>query len=375
MIFLLLQLVSINLFTRYDISTVEIKTEEVSILVKNKIKYNLSTKNRRKTKKFTIILTKNEIKDKKYNFFLKNGSIKINNKQKRYYNGEIQIFQKNKKLYIVQKLPLEDYVIRVINAEIGVNYSNEMIKAFYLVVKNYTISNLRRHRKIDSDLCDITHCQLYYGESKKNNIKLIENIVKDVKDELICYDKKKIKTVYSAICGPKRNSSKSLWKREYPYLKKGENRYNGIYLAENSKSYSWIYRVSKKDILKNLKIKNLQIKESKDGYVSQIEYLKLKKIKTLQTTLNKIEYIYKKEIIDAQKFKRVIGHTFGWGKLKSLQFKLYEDEENYIFKGYGSGNGVGFCIAEAENLAKLNLSYKDIIKFFFYNVYISKSCK
>ena len=79
---------------------------------------------------------------------------------------------------------------------------------------------------------------------------------------------------------------------------------------------------------------------------------------------------------NGENFRRLIAKKYGWGKLKSNQFTLTENKSDYIFSGFGFGNGIGFCIEESDDLAKKKLNYKEIINFFFDNLQIKiNNCK
>ncbi len=325
MLFFMLQLINVQLFSKYEIEQIRIKTEYREIILKKK-----------------------DIKKPYYISLNPKSSIEINSSIKRTYKGTIKIFKKNEKIIIINRIKLHDYIIRVIASELGSDQSEEIIRAFYLVIKSYTINNLKKHKSIGADLCDITHCQLYYGE--KNNLKHLYNVTDDLKDKYICYKNKIIEAYYSTICGPYTIDPSLIWKKRLPYLKSKSNIYKGHFLASTHKDYKWKAVFNKKKILKMFSLNKLKIKKKVNNYV--------------------LELGDNKKTIKAQDFKRKIGHAIYWGKLKSLQFDLYEDEKNYIFKGYGSGNGVGFCLQEARELAIKKLSYIEILSFFFNDIKI-----
>ncbi|MCC6836921.1 MAG: hypothetical protein IT234_00150, partial [Bacteroidia bacterium] len=55
-------------------------------------------------------------------------------------------------------------------------------------------------------------------------------------------------------------------------------------------------------------------------------------------------------------------------QLKSTYFSVEQKGDMIVFNGKGYGHGVGLCQEGAMKMAKLNYSYKDILKFYYKDV-------
>ncbi len=320
---LLYQFVSVQLFAKHQVAAITLKTDRYQIHhhhIKKMIRYP----------RF-------------------HGSISINQDQlKRSYQGDLTLKPKGDQIELILKIPFEQYIIDVVTAESGRLLHPEALKAFYLVVKHYTVNHLHRHKK--HDFCDFAHCQLFYGRDK--NYEVVRKIVAPVKDNWILYQGKMIETFYNAICGPKRADPKTIWGRSIPYITGGDNRFYGEILAKKSPNYQWHFTVNRTLFFKKTGIREIILHHDKNGYVSLVEMDQQKK--------------------RGEEFRRIIGHTFGWNRLKSNLFTIKVDQKNFHFTGYGFGHGVGFCIEEANELAQQGLNYQEILKFFFQQIDIIK---
>ena len=61
----------------------------------------------------------------------------------------------------ILKLPLEDYVARVVSAEGSIDNQRESLKALAVTVRTYALKNLGRHKHEGYDFCSTTHCQRF----------------------------------------------------------------------------------------------------------------------------------------------------------------------------------------------------------------------
>lgn len=327
MYFIVFLQVIVNLFSKYNIEQITISEPSKKIVNISKktlltpyyklpnvsnIKVFVTFKNKRK--QGNKIIKKNLLG----NFFIK----KINNK-----------------LYLFQKLKLNDYVLGVLNSEIDdiSKIPIEALKAFYLVIKNYSLTHLKRHKKINADFCDIAHCQLYYVNKKHNYLKPGNTNIKHIYSQLqglfhkkIYYHNSLAITPYSSSCGKYSCSSEIIWNKAYPYLK-------GKKL--DSSLDKWQYKLSKKDLIRIVGKNSINKLIVKDGCVK-----------------------------NGENFRRKINQSLGWNKIKSNVFTIKKYKTYYLIKGSGFGHNVGFCIKEAILLANQGLNYKEIIKYFFKDV-------
>ncbi len=324
--------VTVNLFSKYNI-------ENIAITESGKKVVNINKKNLLapyyKLPRVSSVKIFVNFKNKRY-------SGKKNIKRK--LNGSFFIRKINDKLFLFQKLELNDYVLGVLNSEIEDidKIPLEALKAFYLIIKNYSLTHLKRHKKIGADFCDIAHCQLYYISKKHNSCKH-GNSRSEYRNSPLRHERglfhKKIYyhntlaiTPYSSSCGKYTCDSETIWNKAYPYLK-------GKKL--NSVLDKWQYKLSKKDLIRIVGKNAINKLILKNGCVK-----------------------------NGENFRRKINQNLGWNKIKSNVFTIKEFKTYYLIKGSGFGHNVGFCIKEAILLANQRMNYKEIIKYFFKNVEI-----
>ncbi|MBN2694391.1 SpoIID/LytB domain-containing protein [bacterium] len=352
----------INLFSKHKIEKIEIQNKNLE-----------NTQN----------IIKNEIIELETSKW-----IKITNNKgvivKKFIIGKLDIKKFGRYWRIYLTIPLKDYIIDVLLAELGNRLiQKEALKAFYLVVKSYTKYHLKSARHKDFDFCDIAHCQLYNGLSPIRND--VKKIIKNIENLDIVYQNKTILAVFNSSCSLFSASAKEIWGEEIPYLKSQKNQ-----IYETCFSHKKTDNLNK-NIIENNKISNLNDFNLKNTIcdlngrnrnfkwffkISKTDFRRLFKDDLIKFELN--DNGYPKNILigtknySAENFRRKIASAYGWGVLKSNLFEILVDGDFYIFIGGGFGHGVGFCIIEAEIMGEMGFNYKKIINHFYYNVEIKK---
>ncbi|HLD30061.1 MAG TPA: SpoIID/LytB domain-containing protein, partial [bacterium] len=136
---------------------------------------------------------------------------------KRLYQGNFEIKAEGRNLKIVNDLPLETYLVSVVSGEASDLSEKEALRAQAVAARTYTLTHLGRHKKDKSDLCDLTHCQLYAGFENVNED--VRWAVDSTKGEVLTYKGKLISSFYHSACGGKTESVVYVWpSRHEPYL-------------------------------------------------------------------------------------------------------------------------------------------------------------
>jgi stage II sporulation protein D len=78
-----------------------------------------------------------------------------------------------------------------------------------------------------------------------------------------------------------------------------------------------------------------------------------------------------------KEFRELINKWFGTDKLRSTLFdevKLYSKEGTsyFLFRGRGSGHGVGMCQWGAKGMAEQGYSFEEILRFYYPETRIEK---
>lgn len=326
-----------------------------------------------------IYLKSNQLKVE----FVKNNKIKINNKiyllplyiksksQKDTCEIDNKIYPMNLKFYtldnktfnVVNIVDIETYIEGVVPYEIVPSWTDEMLKVQAVIVRNYALANLGRHKEQGYDLCSDVHCQVYKGFSKKEDLKeRVHKVVKETKGiVLVGKDNQKlIQTYYHATCGGATENVSEAWSEttQQPWLISVKCNF-----CKNSPYYKWSYTITQEKFFEVLR---------KEGFSLGRKIYRINIIsKTKSGRAKEVEVVSEnsKFTINTKDLRRILGYS----ALKST--KIYEIDINskYItFYGYGWGHGVGLCQWGANEATVKGKNFKEVLEYYYPNTKINK---
>lgn len=265
------------------------------------------------------------------------------------YSGVIEIWKGKNGLYIINDIPLEDYVKGVVSSEVGKSWDMEALKAQAVVARTYVLYQKMNNdfHKVPFDLTSSVLHQVYKGGS------IPENIVKAVNDtrgEILKYEGKPIVAYYHSTSGGMTEDPVDVFGKSYPYLKSVEGS------SELSPYNMWERRIPSSEIERALNIRG--IKE-----ISIDSYTVSRRVKGFKILTEKGERI--------KVFAKELRKNLGWDRLPStLITNLVKYGDIYIFEGRGYGHGVGMCQWTALQMAKDGKNYRGILSIFYPGAYI-----
>lgn len=276
----------------------------------------------------------------------------INEKQ---YKGDLVIHMEHRDILVVNELPLETYLVGLINAEMNSKWHLEAVKAQAVVARTFAMKKMeeRRHKNYDvkADVSD----QVYHGSSLEDEES--ELAVAQTAGEVLLYRGELANAFYHSTCGGHTASSQEVWGRYYPYLIGVECQW-----CVDSPRYFWKYEISGAELGTLLQKKDIVIGE-------------VKKIKTLGKTpsgrVSRVEIVGSrgKRVISATVLRTAVGYT----KIFSTRFEVNEPEKGkFVFVGGGSGHGVGMCQWGARGMALAGKTYKEILEYYYPGIQIGK---
>ncbi|NLB88815.1 MAG: stage II sporulation protein D [Syntrophomonadaceae bacterium] len=254
-------------------------------------------------------------------------------------------------------LPLEEYLVGCVAAEMPANFDLEALKAQAVCARTYAIRKLidnHPYPKGANLSDDITTCQAYISESEfikrhgRNSEMLFKKIKKAVKETegiIIIYDDEPIDALYHSTCGGRTADAEEVWGNQVAYLKSKPCNY-----CKESKRYSSVQVFSFQDLNKKT-----GIKITPDSRVKEI---KGSSGRTLEIDIDNIK-------IKAAKLRSVLDLPSSW-----IRFNISKNKVMINIQGYG--HGVGLCQYGANGLAKEGASYEDILKYYYEGVDIYK---
>lgn len=278
--------------------------------------------------------------------------------------GKILIQAREHALQVVLTQPLEDAVAVVTASEMkGVGLS-EALKCQAIVVRSFFMTHLGRHQRLGYDVCDSTHCQLYFGTLFDQSypprlIQSARQATHATRSTVLWEAEHPVEAYYTACCGGHTTVASVVW----PLANKGEPIQAVPAVICNwcrgANFYRWQRRIASPKLLaamaslwgaKSLDRVSLQISNrTPDGIVTQL---------TLSDGKRMVE-------VANGEFRSLIGRTLGWNLILSNVYQLTRRGDFYELTGQGFGHHVGLCVEGTIAQAKAGRSYQEILRFYF----------
>ena len=286
---------------------------------------------------FLLPISISSFKYKKTTFFISDENI-----QKK--DNTVIVHIKDKDLY----LDLEDYVVGVVSAEMPALFNDEALKAQAVASRSYALSKMNNNIiEISSTISDQVYQQNYELKNKwqDNYIeyynKILTNVL-DTKGEVVSRGGKILKTYYFSMSNGKTENSKNVF-NETTFLS-----VDSPYENESLKNFIVKKEYTESELLKLLNVNNISINN------------------IIRNDTNHVDKI----IIDNKSFSGVEFRKLL--NLRSTDFEIIKNNNNYIITTRGYGHGVGMSQYGANEMAKKGYNYQDIINHYYQNTELIK---
>jgi stage II sporulation protein D len=253
----------------------------------------------------------------------------------------------------ILKLPLEDYVSRVVSAEASIDNQRESLKALAVTVRTYALKNLGRHKREGYDFCSTTHCQRFAFTAP------IAAAVQAAYDTagLILKDPRGVtaETYFSASCGGMSANLQTLWGTPAPPHLSGVR----DDFCNAGSHARWTDVVPLPRMLKAVR------SDPRTNVGEKIRELTV--AKRDQTGRAELVSIVgsQRRVINGWDFKLIVGRALGWNVLKSSRFTVSRSGSDFVFRGSGFGHGLGLCQEGASEMAQRGYNYNQILAKYF----------
>lgn len=310
-----------------------------------------------------------------------------------------------------------DYLKGVIPYEMSASWHLDALKVQGLCAKSYAVNSMGKHKSNGFDLCNTTHCQVYFGtkSATANSDRAIDEIV----GQYVTYDNKVAQTYYHSSSGGHTEDSENIWGSKIAYLKGVDDPYLKYVKDPNA---NWSFSVSLTDLTNILKDKNYDVTQITDYYVSKYSpYGNVTQVTVVDKNKGAIKFSGEsaRTIINSSKYgTQTKSHRYtitsgGSGKLfvnnggvlNSQMNSYYAVGANgstkqltqsntdvkvlskngvsgvetgtssgsssvFVVTGSGAGHNIGMSQYGAKGMAENGFSYQDIIKHYFTGVSI-----
>lgn len=248
-----------------------------------------------------------------------------------------------------KKIPIEEYLINVVGAEVPALFDIEALKSQAVASRTFALyeENTRGYvTTSDQAYNTLEELQNKWQKNYYTYLEKIKNAVNMTKNQVMTYDKQLIKSYFYAMSNGYTTTSLSVFNEDLPYL----NTIMPTMDNETTAKFIVTKKVSKREFCTTLNIDctELNINKITTDYSNRIETISINK-----TTYTGIEI--------RKKFN-----------LRSTDFTIAIENDDVIFTTKGYGHGVGMSQYGANAMAKNGSTYEDILKYYYQGVTIEE---
>ena len=169
------------------------------------------------------------------------------------YRGKLSLKLTEKGGIAVNEVPIEDYLRGVVGREIGASSPQESLKAQTVIARTYAYANKGRHGADGADVCNTTHCQVYFGIKAESAS--VDKAIKDTRGYILTYNTKPISALYHATCGGMTSNNEEVWGgNPEPFLRRVPCNF-----CEKGSKYRWNKEISMSEMRSALSKENIKI--------------------------------------------------------------------------------------------------------------------
>ncbi|MGF7184808.1 stage II sporulation protein D [Desulfitispora alkaliphila] len=289
--------------------------------------------------------------------------------------GELKAYEgPNIKLYRTEigetvNIPLEEYLVGVVAAEMPAKFEVEALKAQAVAARTYTLRRMqeRDQRFNGAHLSDNPDtCQAYYSDdelqtrwgiaSYAHYKSKISRAVQETAGIVITHGGDLINPLYHSTCGGKTENSENVWESHEPYLRSID-----CVWGEDSPRYqeSFSFNWSELDRVLGTNLNTLPA-SSLNGSSNQVAQV------LARTDTGRVDQIsLGGKSFEATELRRLLG-------LNSTNIRYDINANGIIFHTQGFGHGVGLCQYGANGQAVDGRTYDQILKYYYKGVSLAK---
>lgn len=263
------------------------------------------------------------------------------------YRGVVEISPLENGLQVINELPLEEYLVGLINCEISSQWPMEAVKAQAVIARSYALYQREARKKAPYHLESTVIDQVYEGCDIEDS--RAERGVKETAGEVLSFGGAVIQAFYHSNCGGHTEASENVWSYSIPYLQGVSCSY-----CQSVNPYHWELQVPLKKIEAQLKAAGYNISGLRDiragsrnrsGRLSEV---------VLVSARGRVT-------VPAVSLRKALGYSV----IKSTNFDVSIVDSDALFSGKGYGHGVGLCQWGAKQRAADGFSYREILAYYY----------
>ncbi|MCX6644925.1 MAG: SpoIID/LytB domain-containing protein [bacterium] len=284
----------------------------------------------------------------------------------RAYRGRLTLILEGKNILVVNTLPLEEYLLGVVPAEMDPSWPEEALITQAIVSRTYAIFNLKRYDGRGFDIADDQRSQRYGGISVETakTTEVVQNSV----NKIITFNSRLASVVFHAESGGQTASNLDVWPHsgDIPYLAGTSDALGVMDFSAGGHYDSWSNLASFEDLRAAL---NQDGETFVGSYLSSITVLGRSENGRVQS----IDILGEKNpVVSAMTFINVLNQRIREDFIPSNQFTISFENGSYRFSGSGKGHGVGLSQWGTYVRASNDQGYEFIIQQYFPGTEISE---
>ena len=288
------------------------------------------------------------------------------------YRGSAEVLRDRTGLTVVNRLPMEPYLLGVVSAEMGRRSSSEQaaLRAQAVVSRTYAFRNLRRWRSEGFDLYATVSDQAYGGiaaETPEGRA-----AVSETRGRILTYNGAPIEAFYYSTCGGRTADGYEVFRgASRPYLRSGADvAPHGTAYCSISPRYHWREEWSGSS-LRAVLARYLPNPAGKSRNLDRLADIRV----TRRTGSGRVDQLVvsaggSEVRVDGQTNIRQVLRTPGGDMLRSTAFTLVvsgagNSVSHLVAEGSGAGHGVGLCQWGAVGRARAGQGHEEILAAYY----------
>ena len=270
------------------------------------------------------------------------------------YRGLLEVTATERGLQVVNELPLEEYLIGLINCEISSAWPVEAVKAQAVIARSYAMYQKQARRGAPYQLESSVMDQVYEGCDVEDS--RAARGVQETAGEVLTWEGKTIQAFYHSSCAGHTENSERVWGLSIPYLRGVPCQY-----CQQGNPVKWE---------QNMALKKVEGALRGAGYpVAGLRDLKVQGRNESGRVQDVAVFCAKgRVLVPGVAFRKALGY----GVVKSTNFELRVSGDDCLITGVGSGHGVGLCQWGAKQRAADGFSYREILSYYYPGVTLTK---
>jgi stage II sporulation protein D len=261
----------------------------------------------------------------------------------------------------VVSMPLDDYVVGAVRAELSPNSlqrdgMDRILDVQAVVSRTYAVANLGRHGAEGFDLCDGTHCQLYRRPLRtEHDHDPAARAVAATRGQVITFGGRPIQAVFHSSCGGHTAAAEDVWTgTAVSYLRPVPD-----WFCSRGHEAHWEFVADEQQIRRAL---NADTRTAIGDRLDRIDIVR-------RDAAGRAARIAiagtRTPVVRAEEFRRVMAQAFGPKSIQSTWFTVTRRGSQFQFTGVGYGHGVGLCQTGAALRAQAGQTPATILAHYF----------